>query len=190
MKWNLDPSHSSIEFAVRHMGLSTVRGRFTEFDADIRADSDGAPEHVELTIDAASITTGDENRDNHLRSGDFFDAENHPKIRFVSTNVEEHGDSYQLEGDLTIRGTTKPVTLDVNLAPARPDPFGNLRAAAVAQGEINRKDWGLTWNQVLEAGALLVAEKVKMSIDLQATAPLDSAEQGAGKGAAAAAASR
>jgi polyisoprenoid-binding protein YceI len=190
MKWNLDPSHSSIEFAVRHMGLSTVRGRFTEFDAEIESDSEGAPTHVELTIDVASITTGDENRDNHLRSGDFFDVEKHPKIRFVSTNVEEQGDSYQLEGDLTIRGTTKPVTLDVDLAPARPDPFGNLRAAVVAEGEINRKDWGLTWNQVLEAGALLVAEKVKMSIDLQAIAPLDSAQQGAGKGAEAASASR
>lgn len=179
MKWNLDPSHSSIEFAVRHMGLSTVRGRFQEFEADIEADADGTPQSVDLTIDVASITTGEKDRDNHLRSGDFFDAESHPKMRFVSKEIEDLGDRYEIVGDLTIRGTTKPVTFEIDLAPARPDPFGNLRAAAVAEGKINRKEWGLTWNQVLEAGALLVGEDVRLSIDLQAIAPMDSMSEGA-----------
>lgn len=183
MNWNLDPSHSSIEFAVRHMGLSTVRGRFTEFDADIEADSDGMPSKVDLTIDVASITTGEKDRDNHLRSADFFDVENHPKMRFVSNEITSEGDTVKVGGDLTIRGTTKPVSFDVDLAEARPDPFGNLRAAAVAEGKINRKDWGLTWNQVLEAGALLVGEDVRLSIDLQAIAPMEAAGEGEGDAA-------
>lgn len=185
MEWKLDPSHSSIEFAVRHMGLSTVRGRFTEFEADLDADRDGTPRGVDVTIDVASITTGDANRDAHLRSGDFFDVEHHPTMRFVATRLDPDGDSVAVDGELTIRGVTRPVRFDVDLAPARPDPFGNLRAAAVAQGSINRKEWGLTWNQVLEAGALLVGEDVKISIDLQAIAPMDQAAQGAERGEAA-----
>ena len=182
MNWNIDPSHSSIEFAVRHMGLSTVRGRFTSFDADIDADAEGMPRSLDVRIDVASIDTGEKDRDAHLKSGDFFDVENHPKIRFESTGIREQGDRVKVEGDLTIRGTTRPVTFDVDLAPARPDPFGNYRAAAVAETKINRKDWGLTWNQVLEAGALLVGEDVRVSIDLQAIAPMESAGQGAGRG--------
>lgn len=175
MNWTLDPSHSSIEFAVRHMGLSTVRGRFREFDAEIEADERGVPEHIRVDIDVASIDTGETDRDNHLRSADFFDVENHPKMRFESDRIEPADGGYRLTGSLTIRGRTNPVTFHVDHAPARPDPFGNLRAAAVAEGKINRKDWGLTWNQVLEAGALLVGEDVRMQIDLQAIAPRDAA---------------
>ena len=176
MKWNVDPSHSSIEFAVRHMGLSTVRGRFTSFDADIEADPNGVPSKVDVSIDVASIATGEKDRDAHLRSADFFDVDSYPTMRFVSTEIREQGDALFVEGELTIRGTSQPITLEVDLAEGRPDPFGNLRAAAIAEGKINRKDWGLTWNQVLEAGALLVGEDVRFSIDLQAIAPLDAAQ--------------
>ena len=178
MQWNVDPSHSSIEFAVRHMGLSTVRGRFTKFDADIDADENGMPSKVDVRIDVASVSTGEKDRDGHLRSADFFDAETYPTMRFVSRDIRQQGDAVVVDGELTIRGTTRPVTFEVDLAEGRPDPFGNLRAAAIAEGKINRKDWGLTWNQVLEAGALLVGEEVRFSIDLQAIAPLDTASGG------------
>lgn len=171
MSLNLDASHSSIEFAVRHMGLAMVRGRFEKFDVDAAVDENGVPTRINATIDVASITTGTEGRDQHLRSADFFDAENHPTITFESTSIERRGDKYAVNGNLTIRGVTKPATFEAEVTDFIADPWGNQRAAAEASGKVNRTDWGLTWNQVLEAGALLVGEDVRFNLAVELVQP-------------------
>lgn len=171
MSLNLDASHSSIEFAVRHMGLAMVRGRFEKFDVDAAVDENGVPTRINATIDVASITTGTEGRDQHLRSADFFDAENHPTITFESTSIERRGDKYAVNGNLTIRGVTKPATFEAEVTDFIADPWGNQRAAAEASGKVNRTDWGLTWNQVLEAGALLVGEDVRFNLAVELVKP-------------------
>lgn len=172
MEWTLDKAHSSIEFRVKHMGLAAVRGSFSDFDLEFEADADGVPTHLEARINAASISTGEEQRDAHLRSADFLEADTHPHIRFVSTDIQDLGNGdYRLTGDLTMRGQTHPVTFDFELAKPITDPYGLRRVAAEAEGKINRKQWGLTWNSVLEAGALLVGEDVRFTIALEASAP-------------------
>lgn len=171
MSLNLDASHSSIEFAVRHMGLAMVRGRFEKFDVDAAVDENGVPTRINATIDVASITTVTEGRDQHLRSADFFDAENHPTITFESTSIERRGDKYAVNGNLTIRGVTKPATFEAEVTDFIADPWGNQRAAAEASGKVNRTDWGLTWNQVLEAGALLVGEDVRFNLAVELVKP-------------------
>ncbi len=169
MKWNLDTTHSSIEFAVRHMGFATVRGRFNSFTADIEADERGRLQRVEAVIDAASIDTNEAKRDAHLKSADFLDVENHPKIRFVSTGVETSGSGvYRISGDLTMRGEVKPVSFEVKAEEPITDPYGNQRVAVEGDGKLNRRDWGLTWNQVMEAGSLLVGEEVRFTLHVQA----------------------
>lgn len=171
MNWNLDPSHSSIEFAVRHMGLAHVRGRFDAFRIDVDADPSGRPERVVAVIDAASITTGVDDRDAHLRSPDFLNVEKYPELRFASTRIESAGGGrYRVEGDLTIRDETHPVTFEATVSDVIKDPWGNQRAAAEASGRIDRTTWNLTWNQVLEAGALLVGNEVRFEVALQAVA--------------------
>jgi len=167
MSWNLDASHSSIDFSVRHLGFSTVRGRFGAFDLDVTTDEQGVPTRVKAQIDAASISTGSPDRDGHLRSADFFDVENHPYITFESTAINRSGDELEIVGDLTIRGTTLPVSFEAEVTGPVVDPWGNKRLASEAKGKINRTKWGLTWNQVLEAGALLVGEDVKFSINAE-----------------------
>lgn len=167
MSLNLDTTHSSVEFSVRHMGLATVRGRFEKFTVDATANEQGAPTRISAVIDAASINTGTADRDAHLRSADFFDVENHPNITFDSTNIQRSGDKYVIEGDLTIRGVTKPATFQADVTDFVSDPWGNPRVAAEATGKINRTDWGLTWNQVLEAGSLLVSEDVRFTLNVQ-----------------------
>lgn len=171
MSWKLDKSHSGIEFSVRHMGLASVRGRFEDFDLDVKTDGDGVPTHVRAEIDVASITTGSPDRDGHLRSADFFDAENHPKIVFESTAIGKTGDDLEIVGNLSMRGATHPVTFAAEFSGPVTDPWGNPRIAADASGKINRTKWGLTWNQVLEAGSLLVGEEVKFHISAQAVDP-------------------
>ncbi len=171
MKWNLDPAHSSVDISVRHMGFATVRGRFKQFTVQIESDDQNRLSRVEATIDANSIDTAEPQRDQHLRSPDFLDVERFPEIRFSGARIEETGrNRYRVTGDLTIRGVAKPVTFDVEVQEPINDPFGNVRVAAEASGRLNRKDWGLTWNQVLEAGALLVGEEVRFTIDIQAVA--------------------
>jgi polyisoprenoid-binding protein YceI len=171
MTWTIDSAHSQLGFSVRHMGLATVRGRFTTFGGEVAIDDAGEPATVAVEIDAASITTDSADRDAHLRSGDFFDAEGHPRITFRSTALRRvGGEHYELHGDLTMRGVTRPVVLETEIGEPIIDPFGQRRSAAVAHGRINRKEWGLTWNQVLEAGSLLVGEEVTISIDVQVTA--------------------
>ena len=164
--WNIDPSHSTIGFSVKHMMIATVRGRFTQFAGTISADDEGST-RIDGVVQAASVDTSEPQRDEHLRSADFFDAANHPEIRFASTAVTPRGaDEYRITGDLTIKGTTRQVTLDATVNGAGTDPWGNERIALEASGTINRKDFGLNWNQVLEAGGVLVGDKIKITLDL------------------------
>ena len=171
--WKIDPAHSSVEFAVKHMMFTTVRGRFKGVDGTITVDEDNPKNSsVEVDIDAASIDTGSEDRDTHLRSAEFLDVENHPRITFRSRRVEgahaEQGDRFRVTGDLTIRDTTMEVTLDATFEGIGQDPWGGLRAGFGATTEIDRRDWGLRWNQALETGGVLVGNNVRIEIDVQA----------------------
>jgi polyisoprenoid-binding protein YceI len=169
--WTIDPVHTQIEFSVRHMGLSTVRGRFKAFGGTVATDDEGRPTAVSVDIETASIDTNAVDRDAHLRSPDFFDAAAHPAISFRSTSVRAvGGERFEVVGDLTMNGVTHAVALDAEIGDPIRDPWGQLRRAAVVSGKLNRKDFGLAWNQILEAGALLVGEEVRLSFDVQVTA--------------------
>ncbi len=168
--WNIDTAHSGIHFTVRHMVISKVRGAFERWQGSLDFD-EKQPERskVSVRIDAASIDTREEKRDAHLRSADFFDVARHPELRFESTKVEKlGGERYRVAGDLTIRGVTKPVTLETELLGGGKDPWGNQRIGFSAHTKINRKDFGLSWNQALEAGGVLVGENVEIALDVQA----------------------
>lgn len=168
--WNLDTSHSSIDFKVKHMAISTLKGSFRTFSGTIHTDN-GELSSLEATIDASSVSTNDEKRDGHLKSPDFFDVANTPSITFKSTKIEKvSGNQYRVTGDLTMRGVTKAVIFNAEVGTPMKDPWGLTRAAATIQGKLNRKDWGLNWNQVLELGALLVGEEVMFDFDVQAVA--------------------
>jgi polyisoprenoid-binding protein YceI len=168
--WAIDPTHTDVGFSVRHMGLSTVRGRFSAVTGTVKTDEDDRPSDVRVEIETASIATGTADRDAHLRSADFFDADAHPTITFVSTDVRHRGgERYDVHGDLTMHGVTKPIVLEAEIGQPIRDPFGLTRRAATATGKIHRKDWGLTWNQILEAGSLLVSEDVRITLDVQVT---------------------
>ncbi|REJ06118.1 polyisoprenoid-binding protein [Microbacterium bovistercoris] len=165
--WNLDPSHSEVTFSVRHMMISKVRGSFGVKSATLIAPENPLEAKVEASVDVTSIDTNDENRDAHLRSADFFDAENHPTMDFVSTGARvEDGDLF-VDGDLTIRGITKPVSFALDFGGFGTDPWGNYKAGASATATINREDFGLTWNQALETGGVLVGKDIKINLDLQ-----------------------
>jgi polyisoprenoid-binding protein YceI len=167
--WTVDRAHSSIEFRVKHMMVSTVRGRFTEFEGTIRAAPDYHDSRVWGTIESASIDTNEPRRDEHLRSPDFFDVAGYPWLRFTSKRVEtDKGAIVRVVGDLNIHGNSREVTLEVEDLGRAKDPWGNQRAAFTASTTINRKDFGLHWNQTLEAGGVLVGEKVEISLDVQA----------------------
>jgi polyisoprenoid-binding protein YceI len=167
--WNIDATHSTIGFSIRHMVFSKVRGRFLKYTGAIRLDDDLAKSWVEVTIDAASIDTGTAQRDTHLRSADFFDAERFSELRFRSTRVDDlGGDRLRVTGDLTIRDVSREVVLDVEPAGRGVDPWGNERIGFVAKTSLDRKDFGLKWNQVLEAGGVLVGDRVDLELDIQA----------------------
>ncbi len=166
--WALDPAHTVVGFTARHLMAAKVRGTFKEFSGTVTIGETLGESSVEVTIDAASIDTGVEDRDNHLRSADFLDVESYPTLEFRSTAVREKGDGYQVDGDLTIRGTTKPVTLDLAYLGIATDPWGNDKAMFSAETRIEREEWGLTWNQALEAGGWLVGKKVTIEIEAQA----------------------
>ena len=170
----LDRSHSVIGFTAKHFMVTTVRGEFQDFDATIEVEgTDHNTLKAEAVIQTASIKTNTEQRDEHLRSADFFDAEKYPEMRFVSTGVEKKGeDSYLLNGDLTIKGITKPVALDATVEGTYNDPYGNERIGVTLRGQVNRKDWGLTWNQLYEAGAVMVSEKINLELELAVLRPL------------------
>ena len=167
--WSFDASHSGIGFAVRHLMISKVRGTFDKWTGTFAYDAeDPTRSTIDVRIDAASINTKEEKRDGHLRSADFFDVENHPEIRFRSTLVERDGDDYVVAGELTIRGTTRPVKLAVERLGSGRDPWGGERVGFAAKTTINRKDFGLHWNQALETGGVLVGEKVEITLDVEA----------------------
>ena len=167
--WQIDPSHSLVEFGVRHMMFSTVKGRFTGLQGTIiDVADDPAQSSVQVSIDATSVTTGDDNRDGHLRSADFFNVEQYPTITFASRRIEGSREQFTVTGDLTINGTTREVTLDATFNGAATNPFGKTVAGFSAEGKINRKDWGLNWNAPLEAGGVLVSDQVKLSLEVQA----------------------
>jgi polyisoprenoid-binding protein YceI len=167
--WNLDPAHTSIDFAVRHMGISTVRGFFRKLEGSATTDDKGVLQSIEATIDAAGITTGEPNRDAHLCSPDFLNAEKYPKMTFKSTQIETTGErAYRVTGELTIRDQTKSVGFHVETTPTVKGPQGELHAGATAEGKLNRKDWGLNWNQMLEMGAMLVGEEVRFTLEAEA----------------------
>ncbi|MFA7296669.1 MAG: YceI family protein [Dehalococcoidia bacterium] len=172
MAWQLDPNHTEVGFEVRHMMVSKVRGRFTDVAADIHLDeAEPANSRVEATIAAASVTTGAADRDGHLRSADFFDAEQYPNITFRSTSVQPSGKGgFKVAGTLAIRGVEQPVTLDGQFEGPAKDPWGNTRVGFSLAGDIDREAFGLTWNQALEAGGVLVAKQVKLQIDAQVIA--------------------
>lgn len=170
MQWNLDAQHTQVGFSVKHMAISTVRGRFTKFNGAGETDASGKLTKATFTIDAASIDTNQEQRDAHLRSADFFDAEQHPTLSFTATTIEQNGTNIVIVGDFTMRGVTKPVTLKGETAPVVKDPWGMTRTALTLEGKLSRKDWGLTWNQALEFGGVLVSEEVNLHLELQAVA--------------------
>jgi polyisoprenoid-binding protein YceI len=170
--WKLDPTHCTLEFSAKHMMITTVKGRFAEVEGSIIVPEGGIDAATaEVKIPVSSINTGVEQRDEHLRSGDFFDAESHPHLTFAARGIEgsfsSPGDTFKLRGDLTIRGTTKPVTLDVTYEGEGQDPWGGTRRSFTATGKIDRRDFGLTWNQALETGGVLVSNDVKLSLDVQ-----------------------
>lgn len=167
--WNIDPAHSHVEFAVRHLMISTVKGRFADVKGIVKTDdADFSKGHAEVTIAAASIDTRDAQRDAHLRSADFFEVEKFPVLTFRSTRIEPgSGNSFKLIGDVTIRGVVREVTLDATAEGRGKDPWGGERAGFSATGKIRRSDFGLTWNQVLEAGGVAVADEIKISIDVE-----------------------
>jgi polyisoprenoid-binding protein YceI len=170
--WNVDPSHSNAQFSVRHLMISNVKGEFSKVTGQVRFDPD-KPENLsaEASIDVSTINTREHDRDNHLKSPEFFDVEKYPTITFKSKSAERGSDGLKLKGDLTIHGVTREVTLDVEgPTPPTKDPWGNIRAGASATAKINRKDFGLTWHQALETGGVVVGDEVKLTIDVELVA--------------------
>lgn len=168
MAWKIDASHTELGFAVRHMMLSTVRGKFGKFEGEAQVDpADLEAAKVNARIDVASIDTGEEKRDAHLRSADFFDVEKYPTLEFTSTKVTRKGDSVTLEGNLKIKDIERPVTLKGEIVGPNKDPWGGTRLGFSLTGELERESWGLTWNQALEAGGVLVGKKVKLELEIQ-----------------------
>lgn len=179
--WTLDPDHTQVELAVKHMMFTTVRGQFRDVSGTIRVDEDDpSASSVEVEIEAASIDTGVEQRDEHLRSEDFLHVEEHPAITFRSTRVEgaafEPGEEFTVAGDLTIRGTTREVELDAVYEGTGQDPWGGQRAGFTARTTIDRRDWGLEWNQALETGGVLVGHDVEIELRVQAVKQEQEAE--------------
>ncbi|MGZ0711218.1 YceI family protein (plasmid) [Coraliomargarita sp. W4R53] len=165
--WVLDPSHSEVTFSVRHMMISRVRGSFGVKSATIIAPANPLEARVEASVDVTSVNTNDEGRDTHLRSADFFDTENHPTIDFRSHGTRIENGDFLVDGDLTIRGITKPVSFELEFGGFGVDPWGNYKAGATAKTVVNREDFGLTWNSALEAGGVLVGKDITITLDLQ-----------------------
>ncbi len=165
--WNVDPSHSIVGFTARHLMITKVRGRFTTFTGTVTVAENPLDSQVEATVDLGSVTTGDEQRDGHLKSADFFDVDKHPTMTFTSTGIKQDGGDYVLTGDLTVAGTTRSVDFELSFDGVQKDPWGGTRAGFTAETEISRKDWELTWNVALETGGVLVGDKVKIELDVE-----------------------
>jgi len=166
--WNLDQAHTEIGFAARHMMVSKVRGKFEKYTGTITTAANPLESHAEAEIDLSSITTGNDQRDGHLRGSDFFDVDTHPSMTFRSTGVRPDGDDFLVDGELTIRGITKPITLKVELGGFGPDPYGGTRAGFSASAEINRSDFGVSWNAALEGGGVVISDKITIHIEAEA----------------------
>jgi polyisoprenoid-binding protein YceI len=166
--FNIDPTHTSVEFIVKHMVISKVRGRFSGISGTVTLAGSDVPTAIDAQIDATSIDTREAQRDGHLKSADFLDADNHPKMAFKSTSITGAGPAFEITGDLTIHGVTKPITLAATLDGRTTDPWGMDRIAYSAEGEIDRRDFGLVWSSTLESGGLLVGNDVKMELTVQA----------------------
>jgi polyisoprenoid-binding protein YceI len=172
--YTIDPTHSRIGFIARHAMVTKVRGSFNEFEGSGYFDAENpSASKVDLTIQAASIDTRNADRDGHLRSNDFFDMETYPEISFSSTGVEVVGDEYRVTGDLTIKGVTKPVTVDFEYTGTAIDPYNNTRVGFEGTTTVNRKDWGVSWNAPLEAGGVLVGEKIVLEFEISAIRAVD-----------------
>lgn len=168
--WNIDPDHTNVGFQVRHLMISNVKGVFGKVEGVITLDdNDLTKSKVEVSIDTSSVNTGNNKRDDHLRSPDFLDSAKFPSMKFVSKKVIKQGDHYQIVGDLTIRGVTKETVLNVDsYSPEAKDPWGNTRRGATATAKINRQDFGLTWNKALETGGVLVGDEVAINLEVEA----------------------
>jgi len=166
--WTVDPGHSNVEFAVKHLGIATVRGAFKEFEGSFEVNDDGSA-RARGTVKAASVDTNEDARDAHLRSEDWFHAEVHPELAFESTEIRPlDEDTLEIHGELTMRGVTRPVVLSAELQGSEIDPWGNERIGLEVNGQLDRSDWGMTFNQALGSGNLLVSNKVKLSLDISA----------------------
>lgn len=178
MAWTIDTAHTNVGFVARHMGLSKVRGKFTEF----RGEVDGSPEDISsatgrIEVDVASVETGNADRDAHLKSADFFDVDNHPTMVFEAKEIRAKGDDHEVVGDLTIKGVTKEIVLDYEHGGENVDPYGNRKVGGTLTGSVNRRDWGLNWNVALDTGGLLVSENIKLEIDFQLAESKEAVEQ-------------
>jgi len=166
----IDKAHSTVEFVARHLMVSKVRGRFDAFEGTVTIAEVPQQSHVEVTIDASSVSTGESNRDNHLRSADFFDVETYPTLQFRSTKVEhERAANWKVTGDLTLHGVTKPVVLNVEFAGASPTPWGANAIGFTASTEIDREEWGLSWNAAVETGGVVVSKRIRIELEVEAT---------------------
>jgi polyisoprenoid-binding protein YceI len=168
--WKLDPAHSEVQFKVKHLMITTVTGYFKTFDLEVETGKDddfNTATRIEFTADISSIDTNNQQRDTHLKSADFFDAENHPWIKFVGKDYTTNGEEGSLTGDLTIRGTTKTVTVKVEYGGTVVDPYGQTKAGFTVNGKISRKEFGLTWNAVTEAGHVVVSDEIKLHAEIQ-----------------------
>lgn len=166
--WTIDTAHSEIGFKVKHLVISTVSGKFNSFEGSVESDKeDFSDAKISFSADIDSIHTGNDQRDGHLKSADFFDAANHPKLSFTSTSFEKSGDDYKLLGNLTLRGVTRPVTLNVEFGGMQQSMYGQTVAGFEITGKINRQDYGLTWSAVTEAGGIVVSDEVKLVINVE-----------------------
>lgn len=165
--WVLEDQHTKIGFMAKHLMVTKVRGHFDDFEGTVDIADELSDSKIEVTIDAASITTSATDRDQHLRSGDFLDVANYPQLRFVSTDIRQDGAEFEITGDLTIRDVTRPITLRASYEGTVTDPWGNERVAFTARADIVREDWGLTWNAPLEGGGWLVSKDVVLEIEGQ-----------------------
>jgi polyisoprenoid-binding protein YceI len=172
--WTVDPVHSEVSFVVRHMMVSKVRGRFDTFEGHVTTAPGPLQSSVTATVDLTSINTGTQQRDDHIRSADFFDVENHPTMTFRSTGIRPDGDDFLLDGELSIRGVTRPVTFRLEVNGFGPDAYGGTRAGFSATGEINRNDFGVSYNGPIPGGGVAVSEKVTITLEIEAV--LDKAE--------------
>ena len=167
--WKIDPAHSEIQFKVKHLMITTVTGYFRKFDLEVETETEdfNTATRIEFTADINSIDTNNDQRDTHLKSADFFDATNHNQLRFVGRKFEGNGDDAKLHGDLTIRGITKPLTLDVELGGTVVDPYGQYKAGFEIKGKISRKEFNLMWNAVTEAGHVVVSDEIRLLAEVQ-----------------------